>query len=242
MRLIDTIDFRAIDLRVQDALVERIEQATPGLKQMTTSAAGYTQTLANQRWLATGFNLALDRIKSSVRQEELTHELPENLDSPIACQDLRKVFGASVLADPFAADCFVAIKRPPTLVEPLIGEMPLVAEIIVAETTVAETALIKAEPMVLATGKDAAPVESPVENVVETHVEDAIENTVANATAYELLVLMQVPSWMVDVIDSNMSEVLDSQEIELSKIEEVASEPKSASLTTENSGHGASQR
>ena len=241
IRLIDGIDFRAIDFRVRDVLVERVEQATPIWNQMTTSAAGYTQSLANQQWLAAGINLALDRIKSPARQDELTRELPENFDSSLARQDLRKVFGTSVLADPFAADIFIAIKRPPTLVEPLMAEIPFVAEVIEAGID-----LIKAEPMARAMGNDAGPVQNPVENSVENLVkapsENANENTVANTTAYELLVLLQVPSWMVDVVDSNISEVLDSKEIELSKIEQVTPEPKSASLTTENSGHGVSQR
>jgi hypothetical protein len=37
-------------------------------------------------------------------------------------QDLRQVFGATILADPFQAEFSIAIKRPPTLTEPIIEE------------------------------------------------------------------------------------------------------------------------
>lgn len=198
---------------IQNLLFERVQQSTPFMNQMAMTATGYGEVLARQHWLMNGIKLAISWNSFATGREKASDETSESLDPSVVRHDLRQVFGASVLTDPFAADCSLVIKRPPTLASPKMVEMA---------TEAGES------------GVKVAYDESANATLGDADVQDS--------TAYELLVLLQDASWMAHSIDSNFSEGSDVVEIGLSKIEEASTEPKSASLTPENAGIGVSQR
>jgi hypothetical protein len=251
----------SIEFNLQDLLIERLKQSTPALDQMSITIVSYAEALRQQHWLTNGIKMAIGWNSPAVGPENARHEasraVDSALDSLIVHQDLRRVFGASVLADPFAADCSLAFKRPPTLASPEMIEMvanraaEFGRESIVGATTnrtPGDAWLIKSVPMVLSTGVDFVAVspKSPEAIAYDSRImTSSLSSGNAagkDATAYELLVLLQNPSWMADAIESNFSEGSAPVEIGLSKIDEASAEPKSASLTPENAGIGVSQR
>ncbi len=210
------------DFDVEELLFERIQNSKPVLMRMSMTATEIAESFAYQHWLANGIKLAIELNSPAVERESVILRgdssgdlaIDSRTDSSTVRKDLRKVFGASVLADPFAADCSLVAKRPPMLASP---EMVQVAA---NEASNSEPTLATGEP---ANGTaDLAPAEE--------------------LTNHELLVILQNPSWMADAVDATPSKVSGSVEIGLSKVDEASEEPKSASLTPENAGIGISQR
>jgi hypothetical protein len=202
------------EFNLQNLLFERVQQSTPFMNQMAITATGYGKVLAHQHWLTNGIRLAISWNSLTTGREKASDEASESLDPSVVRHDLRQVFGASVLADPFAADCSLVIKRPPTLASPKMVEL-------------------------VATEADDSGEKVAYDKSANAALSDA---DVQDSTTYELLVLLQDASWMADSIESNFSEGSDSVEIGLSKIDDASTEPKSASLTPENAGIGVSQR
>ncbi len=282
--LVDSYEFDA-----QKLLLERVQQTTPVMNQISMTMAGYTEALAHQHWLSNGIKLAIgwnspaagrkNAPKEDAREIKLDVNLTSNsteysadfspvnspVNLPVVRQDLRRVFGACVLADPFAADCSLAIKRPPTLASPEMFEMVAIQATepekesekesgkessggTMTNGTRGDVWLLKSVPMALSTGVDFAAVSPTAPEAIDyglrkmTTLLSRGNADGQDLTAYELLVLLQDPSWMADSINLNFAEDSDSVDVELSKIDGASEEPKSASLTPENSGIGVSQR